>query len=1465
MQDRSKNLKRAAISAVDNDYYRVIFEDYGDSEHKKDLHPVDDKSSGNDDNKSLSKFKLNKSINEDIKKEMDTSMKPIDGHLSHRAMLKEMKQAILRPPLPQAPRTGIEGAISVLQNVRLQEQRFNTNNMKTGPSSPDYSQSRPLSPQQQEKLPQKLQLTIPTLTTSPQDKLQKVKAYSYSPQSRNRLMKYVESLNSGGVGINNCKLTPKENATATYSTDTGKILEVIGDDDISYNDDSSSESEGDDYYYYAQRQRQWTLDNSNARSPRQKVPMEMKPKGLLSSETQTQAQIRTLKSPHSYHHSHTQEEVQKQNDHINRPNVITTLKDMVKVGGGDMRAQLRKQREDEAEMVLQEAYSMNANFIFEREAEKQMTETMVNKTLISDSYDYKQQNILGNVTSSSTGNSHSQRNKNGSGKGTHASAAFLMLFTSRRVKRIIGEACANVQFKIVNNRKTIDNEMKRRNDAATKLCKSWKLYRWKRFTWVLKNYLYWNRQYEAEKDAKEEDEYRLRIAKRLIIENEFFHGISGNNLTGPKQSATNVKLKKAPAESLCNPNYSLYLRHKLALKEANENWIQSQAQRQVDYNAETAAKWEYKQTLWEEKVKMKKEKEHLATAIAFLAPKHKREKFGAKKKKKKKKKKKGLKGPGVYDFDDPSFWDNATPIITGTSDAWNKTSVYKDIYQGRTKPIKEKAISEKKKEKKISGTSSDESDSNSDDDDDDDDDDEQEYVNENERLLKKDYIAHWVQSLSVNVGGLGPVGPDGVPQRGISGYGHLDVPVNPYTNAEVNPYGSLPRGRSGQSNQNQSNGPKVRSLAGGINNYFNFARATADATFSDNFVNMARRQPDEFYDYMSNFNGKNIQGSVLSSKIRSIQDNVNLTDDEKHKKIANLIRTYGKTNDNEKSNNDRLKPHPPNMGYVNWNNQKPAITLDDEESLRIKRNAASYRNDSDVPVDWERAALVDKDYERRHTLMQLNRYPQYHSGIDPYAYNNTFTEYFTIKKPAKKKTRTKMKSRKAGKQKRNNNNSDDNGNTKVMTLQDMVNSDELHAHVNIFTADGDGDLEVDENIPEIIQEEHLNEQDDEHDSDHDDNHDEEKHDNEENDEEEHQHLSVATTDAVGFGKESPPVHGHISILEDSCDDGHSSALRSLTIPIVEVIAPPSPEAVSDIQAAMAGIDNFPKCARVSGSTLSPVKEKENDIEKSQSLSNSVSDSSSKKKMHSPKYLSPNSKKSKGVGNGKSKTKQSTKTKKPTIQELMLTDTSTDRQKAQQEQRSRNLKMIEPLTVITALSNLPGIHLSTAPIGSGSLQPQPPSKQKPSSVSPAGQALGHRSVGVPSFKASKVVDAHLIKDRREGNIYKSDWETLAHVDPKKYGFGVNQTNVTVEHISKRGYCGANVFGSEGVGSFETKHDSEIQMEDGKGGDACKMHLNVTAERKEYRKVLNDAMGSGFSKNMFAIKPSCSLLGGSVYKR
>ena len=116
--------------------------------------------------------------------------------------------------------------------------------------------------------------------------------------------------------------------------------------------------------------------------------------------------------------------------------------------------------------------------------------------------------------------------------------------------------------------RAVEQQCLLREESSRRIASTWRLYRWKRFGWNLCKYLYVHRQAEADRDEKEEVAFRLRIARKSVQENAFFHGISGDDVLGPKAAVRNGK--SLPSGVLNNPNFSLHLKHKLALQQQSE-------------------------------------------------------------------------------------------------------------------------------------------------------------------------------------------------------------------------------------------------------------------------------------------------------------------------------------------------------------------------------------------------------------------------------------------------------------------------------------------------------------------------------------------------------------------------------------------------------------------------------------------------------------------------------------------------------------------------------------------------------------------------------------------------------------------------------------------------------------------------------------------------------------------------------
>jgi hypothetical protein len=1029
----------------------------------------------------------------------------------------------------------------------------------------------------------------------------------------------------------------------------------------------------------------------------------------------------------------------------------------------------------------------------------------------------------------------------------------------------------------------------------------------------LQQYLNWHRNEEATKDEREDYESRLRIARRSIQENEFFHGINGDNIIGPNSSSR--ASTELPNEIMNNPKFSLYYRHKLALRERSEKWIEDQANKQLQYDAETAAKWQYKQEVWDAKVKAKEAADAAAASAAFVAPKNARKKVGAKKTKKKKKIKKS--GPGSYDFDEPHFWSHATPINPGTKNLWSKTWIYQDIYQGRQKYVKlkdkQKTSDQKNKNaKKDSDQSSSSSDYSEDE--------EEEYVNENEALLKKDYISHWVNSLKVNVGGMGPPDETGQPSRGVSTFGHLDIPVNPYAGAEVGPYNSLPRPKQEVKPTGYSHG-----LGGFPNNYFSMQRSITDkAHYNDTYGAFTRQMPDAYYDYRNNFFGKNVSSSILSSKIQHIRDS-DCSDDKKREQLVAVIRKYGKTSEEGMNTKFEQSPYGVQLPLAHTEEgqltcsagctpggRQLVITMEDINPIAAaqKNKILDYRKEIDP--NWERTAHVERDFDRQHALTQLQRYPQFNSGDDVYAYNCTYLEYLTIKS-GKKKSKKKAT------------------NDTVITLEGMVEADKYaDVDLNDMFKKTNGNKIRGNSVENI----------------------EKAEDNGTN-----LHDEARVEEASGRPSLEEPSVLTIDI---------PSELRLNLSPA----SPPSPAAVSDIKAMVAGVCNVPTTAvtvhiseeikphepkfdELSNCVAPPATNEpvvsydalenlappsstsiiESTNEEVLSIIRETGGSLSSKHAVSTKA----SQKKKAVTKRKALSK---KDKKPTIRELMLKDDRTSRQKQLSEERQRNVKTLRTLPNgdgISALTDAKldgvlaniglgiggstlgvGIYKTLAPdldidtvkdsnddsrnlsyypvstddtvnknIASTSplvisaaseeckigdqemstevdakvLVPCPPTTTVPSAArsnNTNGHTLckGHRSIGVPSFRAIRHADKRQSVDARVSSTESlcGHWEALAHVDPSQYGFHSAPGNQKTFDGAARGYSAARVFEETMTGNIEGKKSTE------------KSDSSVVGETKDsfdYMNAVENIGGDLYSKNMVKRRQTCSLLGAVVY--
>ena len=101
-------------------------------------------------------------------------------------------------------------------------------------------------------------------------------------------------------------------------------------------------------------------------------------------------------------------------------------------------------------------------------------------------------------------------------KMTNTEIQFIRMFTIRRVKRIVGECSVSAAKKLVSDLVHRDQENAQRMAAIALIGRSYKAYRYRRFAWALMENLRVHRAQEAHMEAMEYEEYRMRMARRLV-------------------------------------------------------------------------------------------------------------------------------------------------------------------------------------------------------------------------------------------------------------------------------------------------------------------------------------------------------------------------------------------------------------------------------------------------------------------------------------------------------------------------------------------------------------------------------------------------------------------------------------------------------------------------------------------------------------------------------------------------------------------------------------------------------------------------------------------------------------------------------------------------------------------------------------------------------------------------------------
>ena len=163
----------------------------------------------------------------------------------------------------------------------------------------------------------------------------------------------------------------------------------------------------------------------------------------------------------------------------------------------------------------------------------------------------------------------------------------------------------------------------------------------------------------------------------------------------------------------------------------------------------------------------------------------------------------------------------------------------------------------------------------------------------------------------------------GQPSTGVSAFGHLDIPVNPFVGAEVGPYNALSRpqqmpgagagsgtgkgmvgigaGAGGKhANRYARASTHAHGLGGdAVSHYFNNARVLAEESSctADSYGRFARAQVrnNALYDYENNFYGNNVPGYVIAKAVEKVRLDPSLSETERKSRMMEVIRQHGGT------------------------------------------------------------------------------------------------------------------------------------------------------------------------------------------------------------------------------------------------------------------------------------------------------------------------------------------------------------------------------------------------------------------------------------------------------------------------------------------------------------------------------------------------------------------------------------------
>jgi len=395
------------------------------------------------------------------------------------------------------PNTGnMAGALDVLQGVRFQENRPQVPSSRAvprGATSPAPASPAPREPQggtlsSNQVSAGGITSTSPDITVGFTRHLRRVHNINDDVGAKGVVQLALELHEHGFLAA-----PPPPKGSRDYDSDL-------------YSSDESSEDIGDeDKKKKYRQQRQWAAQNASP-SPRrrtQKVTMH-RPRGLPHTNTHAHSGRGTAASECSPHRS------------------PMSLQELTRAYGHEQRKQLAQER-DEAAMREVERLEREEKRRQRSEEEKQrMYRAMNDPAMKVDAAKKAQQIALGNVVEG--GNVYDRINLRvataapGSklSKMTNTEIQFIRMFTIRRVKRIVGECSVNATKKLVSDLVHRDWENARQMAAIALISRSYKAYRYRRFAWALMENLRVHRAQEANMEAMEYDDYRMRMARRLV-------------------------------------------------------------------------------------------------------------------------------------------------------------------------------------------------------------------------------------------------------------------------------------------------------------------------------------------------------------------------------------------------------------------------------------------------------------------------------------------------------------------------------------------------------------------------------------------------------------------------------------------------------------------------------------------------------------------------------------------------------------------------------------------------------------------------------------------------------------------------------------------------------------------------------------------------------------------------------------